>query len=99
MRHGHLVAVHRIPVDAARRGEMRDDLVAEEVEIDPGFGRPPFGAAHQAAVEAAGRGKVIDGKGQMKRLKAHRATVASTCRARKVLEGPLQPPEQRARRG
>jgi hypothetical protein len=46
---------------------MRDNLMAEKVEIDPLVGRPPFGAAHDKAVKMPRFGKIVDGKGQMER--------------------------------
>ena len=45
--------------------EMRDDLMAVEIEIDPMVGAAPFGAAEQLAVEAARGGEVVDRKGEM----------------------------------
>ena len=54
---------------------MRDDLVAAKVEIDPMLSASSFGAAQKSAVEAAGRLEVIDGKGQMERLKDHSASM------------------------
>ena len=49
------------------RGEMGDDLMAEKVEIDPLVRTSPLRAAEQAAIECAGLGKVVDGKGEVKR--------------------------------
>ena len=47
---------------------MRDDLVALQVEIDPGVGRPALGAAEQAAVEGARVGQRGDRKGEVERM-------------------------------
>ena len=45
---------------------MRDDLMAEEIEIDPFIARAAFGTAEQVAVEGARFGKVAHRKRQMK---------------------------------
>jgi hypothetical protein len=42
------------------------DLVAEEIEIDPGVGAAAFGAAEHVAVEAACAVEVANVKGKMK---------------------------------
>ena len=67
MRNGHVMPIHGIMrrYAACRRIQMRDNLVAEKVEIDPLVGRPPFGAAHDDAVKMARFGKVVDGKSEM----------------------------------
>src|SRR3546814_18756187 len=60
MRHGHVVAVDRVGVGAwACAGiEMRDDLMAVEIEIDP-FGRAAaLAAAKHAAVKGARGGDI-----------------------------------------
>ena len=60
------VAVAR---DAAVCAEVRvqvgDDLVAEEVEVDPGFAAAAFGEAEFRAVEFAGFGDVADLEGEV----------------------------------
>src|SRR3546814_4700316 len=69
MRHGHVVAVDRVGVGAwACAGiEMRDDLMAVEIEIDP-FGRAAaLAAAKHAAVKGARGGEIVDRKGEMER--------------------------------
>jgi hypothetical protein len=45
-----------------RRIEMRHDLVAEQVEVDPMIGRAPLGAAKHAAVKGSRRRQVMDRK-------------------------------------
>jgi hypothetical protein len=69
MGHGDIVAVHRIVVPARPHPgvEMGDDLVAEEIEIDPVFGASAFAAIEEIAVESAGGGEVVDGKSEMER--------------------------------
>jgi len=56
MAHRHGVAVYLAggPMADLIRREVRDDLVAEQVEVDPVAGAAPFRAAEQAAVEAVG---------------------------------------------
>jgi hypothetical protein len=44
---------------------MQRDLVAEEVEIDPGLGTAAFGAAQDAAIETASCIEIPDVKGKM----------------------------------
>ena len=45
---------------------MRDDLMAEEIEIGPVIARAAFGTAEQVAVKCARFGKVAHRKRQMK---------------------------------
>ena len=54
---------------------MRNELVAEEIEIHPVGRTAPFGAAQQATVEAARLGQVMHGNGKMKGLQ-HGSLVA-----------------------
>ena len=44
---------------------MRDDLMAEEIEIDPVIARAAFGAAEQVAVKGARFGKIAHRKRHM----------------------------------
>ncbi len=67
-----------VPVDLVRdrnrlrrRVEMRDDLVAVEVEVDPLVARPPLGTAENVAVEAASGGEIMDRKGEVERAERH----------------------------
>ena len=73
MRHRHVVAVDRIlDRDRLRGGiEMRDDLMPEQVEIDPRVAAAPFRAAERAAVESTRGSEVVDGKGEVKRAEGH----------------------------
>lgn len=62
MRHRHVMAVdgiaeRRMP---APRLQMRHDLMAEQVKIDPVLGASPFRTAEHATIESPRRGKVID---------------------------------------
>ena len=45
---------------------MGDDLMTEEIEIDPVIARAAFGTAEQVAVESAGLGKIAHRKRKMK---------------------------------
>ena len=45
---------------------MRNDLMAEKIEVHPFIARPPFGTAEQFAVKGARLGKIAHGKSQMK---------------------------------
>ena len=71
--HRHLVAVDRVGRGRARLvgGEMRDDLVAVEVEVDPLGRTAPFRASEQAAVESPRSREIVDGKRQVKRVDGH----------------------------
>jgi hypothetical protein len=57
--------------------EMRDDLVAIEIEIDPRLRTPPLPAAQRIAIESARRGKIVDGEGEMERLDRHEWDLAA----------------------
>ena len=67
--HRHRVAVDRAGLTVAGlfRREMRDDLMAVEIEIDPLVGTAPFRTAEQFAVELARGGEAMNRKRQMKR--------------------------------
>ena len=45
---------------------MRNDLMAEEIEIHPFGARESFGTAEQVAIEGAGFGKIAYRKRKMK---------------------------------
>ena len=49
------------------RVQMGDDLMAIEIEIDPGFGAAPLGATEQLAIEGARNSQVMDGERKMER--------------------------------
>jgi hypothetical protein len=50
--HRHVVTIHRVVMLLDFfRGEMGDDLMTEQVEIDPLFTGPSFGAAQHCAVK------------------------------------------------
>ena len=51
-----------------RRRQVRDDLVAVEVEVDPLVRRAALGAAEQRAVEVARLRKRGDGEGKVERM-------------------------------
>ena len=50
---------------------MRDDLVSEEVKIDPLVGRAAFAAAEQASIETARFGEVAHGKRKVEAGSVH----------------------------
>src|SRR5207302_2661293 len=52
-------------------GQVGDDLVAVEIEVDPVVAGAAFGAAEQAAVEGARLGQVTDGKGEVESWNVH----------------------------
>ena len=72
MRHGHIMPIDRI----GRRNragigvEVRHDLVAVEIKVDPMFRTTALTAAKHAPVERAGGLKIMDGKGKVKRTHA-----------------------------
>src|ERR1700679_1479656 len=79
---GDFVAVYMVAAgggiagssDAAGCGgwlEVRYDLVAEEIEVDPVVGAAAFGTAEDGAVEVAGSGEVVYGKGDVEGLQSH----------------------------
>ena len=70
VRDGDVVSIDGIVVGvAAAVGglEVRDDLVAEEIEVDPLGGAAALGTVQYGAVEGAGGFEVVDGKGDVKR--------------------------------
>lgn len=73
MGNGDVVAVDGVGVGLGSGGVgglvVRDDLVAEEVEVDPGVGAAAFGAAEDGAVEVAGGGEVVDGESDVEGTK------------------------------
>ena len=48
-----------------------DDLVAEEVEVDPDVGAAAFRAAEDDSVEVARGGEVVDRKGYVEGTESH----------------------------
>jgi hypothetical protein len=71
---GDVVAVHGVVMDVGVYGglEMGDDLMAEEIEVDPLSGAAAFWAAEDFSVKGAGGVKVVDRKGYVKRSERHR---------------------------
>ena len=58
-----------------RRRQVGDELVAVEVPVDPGVGLATLRAPQHAAVEAARRGEVVDGNGEVEAGATHDATL------------------------
>ena len=52
-------------IAAALWSKMRDNLMPEEIEVDPLIAKPAFAAAHDFAIELARLWDVIDRKGEM----------------------------------
>lgn len=81
------MAVHWVVVGVVfvrLRLQMRDDLVAEEIEVDPLRGAAALATTQRRAIEAASGVKVIDGEGYMKWSEGHGVLLALIlrCRAR-----------------
>jgi hypothetical protein len=57
---------------------MGDNLVAEQVEIDPLLRAPPLGASEELAIEASGSSKIVDRKRKVKRRQAHALPLLGT---------------------
>ncbi len=71
------VAVGGVAVAGCGGGlEVRDDLVAVEIEVDPVVGAAAFGAGEDGAVEVARGVEVVDWKGDVKGLDGHGSMIA-----------------------
>jgi hypothetical protein len=51
--------------------EVGDDLVAEEVEVDPSVGTAAFGTVQDGGVEVPGGREVVDGEGDVEGAEGH----------------------------
>ena len=73
MAHRDGLAVDRVRRRGARPAgrEVRDDLVAMEVEVDPVRRGAALGAAEHAAVESPCLGEVADGEGEVEARTVH----------------------------
>jgi hypothetical protein len=79
MRHRHPVLADMAGGGGLERlAQVQGDLVAEEVEIDPGGGAAALCAAQHAAVEAPRHVQVGDVEGEMKQA-AHPAKDSAAC--------------------
>jgi len=65
-----------VPIDGIRvrllrtcRLVVRDNLVAEEIEVDPLLRTAAFGTPQHSAVKMTGRVEIVDGESKMKRSK------------------------------
>ena len=74
MAYGHGLAVNRTDrgVTAFVRCEMSNNLMSEEIEIDPVLRGPAFRTAKQATIKSPRGGKIIDRKGEMETGSRHR---------------------------
>ena len=71
MRHGHRMAIDRVFVAvpggiSGAFNQVRDDLVAVQIEVDPVVAAPPFLAAQHFTLEAASRRQVVYGERTVK---------------------------------
>jgi hypothetical protein len=65
--HHHVIADLACARHIKRLAEMQRDLVAEEVEIDPGVGGTAFGATDDVTIEASCFVKIGDVVGEMEK--------------------------------
>ncbi len=70
MRHRHLLPIDPVVMDRGllARIEVRDELMAEEIKIDPFRGAATLGAPQQLSIEGAGGRQVVYGNGEVKGL-------------------------------
>ena len=66
---------------------MGDDLVAEEIEVDPVRRASPFRAAEQAAVEGAGGVEIVDREGEVEGGQGHGAHLVIASGAKQSASG------------
>lgn len=84
MRHRNTVTINRVApgIASSTLCQMRDDLMAVEIEVDPGIGAATFPATDHAAPKSPGSGQVIDRecevKGTQRHLAAFRASQQPT---------------------
>jgi len=78
MRHRDVVAVDRVVVTGSghARLHMRDDLVAEEIVVDPAVRRAALREAENHAIKVSRGLKIVDRKGDMERRESHNVCVA-----------------------
>src|SRR5882757_7499999 len=84
---GDIVSVDRIVVGLAvggRRLQMRDDLMAEEIEVDPLRGAAALRATQGGSVKSASGVEVVDREGNMKGGQAHCGLLASIIRCQEI---------------
>ena len=92
----HVVAVDgagRLMPDLLGR-QVRDDLVAVEIEVDPDVAGAAFGATEQGAVKGAGLGQVADGKGEVESGNVHGGLIARRERRVSAFFGVHEPQER-----
>ena len=83
MGHRHLVAVDLVAntgADSIGR-QMRDNLMAMEIEVDPMVSAAALRAVEQAPVEVARGSQVVDRKGNMKWRHRHGASLLAGSRS------------------
>jgi hypothetical protein len=75
VRHRHVFSIYLIEVQRlTARIEMRDELMSEEIEVDPFVRTAPFRAAETPAIEAPGDVQVVNRDRQVKWCR-HGATI------------------------
>ena len=78
VRNGHILSVDLVDVQRlSARIEMRDDLMPEEIEVNPFVRATPFGACEAPAIEIPRGAEVVNGYRQVKGGR-HRATMDRT---------------------
>jgi hypothetical protein len=72
---GYVVGIDRVVVEGwSLRRKVTDDLVAEEIEVNPLRTRPALRATKHAAIKRSGRIEISDRKGEVERLHPHSLT-------------------------
>ena len=81
MRHRDVVVVDRVRRFRGARREVRDDLVAIQVEVDPAVRAAPLAAAQHAAIESARRSEIVDWESEVEgRQRGHRRSILRAAR-------------------
>src|SRR5687767_7574072 len=67
VRHRHIFSIDFVEVhQLSARSKMRDELMPEEIEVDPFLRATPFGTGEAASIEAPRGAQVVNGYRQMK---------------------------------
>ena len=78
VRHRHIFSIDLVEVQRlSARIKMRDELMPEEIEVDPFLRATPFGTCEAPSIEAPRGAQVVNGYRQMKGRR-HRATMDRT---------------------
>src|SRR5579862_805870 len=81
MGHGHLVTVDLIVMARCMRLWIKvcDELVAEEIKVDPFVRTAPLGASQRLAIECPRRGQIVHRNGKVKRLHGYGQRYRISC--------------------